>query len=84
MATAVEYGLIAAGISIAIITAVNGVDIKPTSVMDDKIAEKNAAAACAVLPGTTNVVISGWHGSKLEYKCSNWPKFTYPTFVRYR
>ncbi len=82
MATAIEYGLIAAGISIAIITAVNGVGTT-TKKWDDSAEKKAAAQACAARPAsdTSNVVIKFWSGTKGEYKCPYFPSISYPTFV---
>ncbi len=83
MATAIEYGLIAAGISVAIIAVVNGL---PRSYLMDKLAEdkKTAAGVCAVRPAgaTDKVVINDGFGRKLEYECSNWPMIFNPTYVR--
>ena len=80
MATAIEYGLIAAGISVAII-AVVGMDTYPK--WDDNLDKKNAAVACAARPvNTTSVVIKDWLQRDEEYECSNWPSIFYPTHIR--
>ncbi len=82
MATAIEYGLIAAGISLAIVAVVNGFPSSPR--WDDNLDKKRAAIACAARPtgDTANVVISSWYGSKSEYSCPDWPSIFYPTYVR--
>lgn len=84
MATAIEYGLIAAGISLAIITAVHGIDAN--SRWNDKLDKKKAAAACAARGKLTDKVnsveITSWLGRDARYECSNWPSIFYPTQVR--
>ena len=80
MATAIEYGLIAAGISVAIIAVVNGVGTG--SKWDDNLDKKKAAMACAAPHTGHKVVIKNWLQHDEEYECSNWPSIFYPTYVR--
>lgn len=83
MATAIEYGLIAASIGVAIITVVNGIPGNSPR-WDGNVDKKKAMELCAARPAgdTRNVVIKTWLGGQAEYKCSNWPKLSYPSFVR--
>jgi Flp pilus assembly pilin Flp len=80
MATAIEYGLIAAGIGIAVIAAVYGVGM--TSRWDDDSDKKKAAAACAAPHTGDTVLIKNWIGNNVEYECPYWPSISYPTLVR--
>lgn len=85
MATVIEYGLIVAGISIAIVTAVSGVSTNSSSYFDGNFDKKQAAKLCAARPAgdTSNVIVGSAIGQlKQEYKCSDWPSISYPTFVR--
>lgn len=84
MATAIEYGLIAAGISVAII-AVTNINVRPT--IDWEIDKKDAAKACAARPvgSKENVVIKSWYGGmREEYSCPSWPSVFNPTHVKSR
>lgn len=86
MATAIEYGLIAAGVSLAVIAVVSGVSQSSSEklfyqkITDEK---QKAAAACAARPAgdTDNVVIKGF-GGLYEYSCPYMPSLFLPTYVR--
>lgn len=80
MATAIEYGLIAAGISVAIIAVVNG--LPSTKAWDNSTDKKVAAVACAAPHKGDTVVIKNWLQRDQEYQCSNWPSIFYPSIVR--
>lgn len=82
MATAIEYGLIAAGISLAIIGVTQVIDIGPKK-WDENFGRKKAAEACTTRPGDT-VIVEGWLGRNVVYKCSDWPRIFNPTFVGFR
>jgi|GEM_PF-5704647 len=80
--SAIEYGLIAAGISVAIVATVSftGGNLRHNSDAD----KKTASAACAARPAGSkeNVVIKDWLGYKAEYSCPSWPSIFNPTHVR--
>ncbi len=81
MATAIEYGIIAGGISLAIIAVVNG--LPAHSSWTGNYEKQQAAKACEARPAgsTQNVFIHTWVGGKQEYSCPYFSSISYPTLV---